>query len=232
MTPVAEEREHCQRSRASITSGPRAEIREPSRRREAFVRCGKLKKGTFMKSIHYPKAVLLAVGILGALALGACATAPATEGGKADLRRTSADALSQAQTNDPSLRSLIAKSAGYAIFPEVGKGAVGIGGAYGKGDLYQNGVVVGYCDLTQVSIGFALGGQAYTEILVFETPAAVETFKRGNFRFNAQATAVALKSGAGANAKFADGVAVFTMDEAGLMYEASIGGQKFSYQDR
>ncbi|MEI8195532.1 MAG: YSC84-related protein, partial [Phycisphaerae bacterium] len=122
--------------------------------------------------------------------------------------------------------------AGYAVFPSIGKGAIGIGGAYGKGDLYQNGVVVGYCDMTQASIGFQLGGQAYTEILVFETPAAVERFKNGNFRFDAQATAVALKSGAGANAKFANGVVVFAMDEAGLMYEAAVGGQKFSYQAR
>jgi len=185
-----------------------------------------------MQTMHYPKAAFVAVGILGLLGLAACATAPATEGGKAELRQDSATALSQALANDPSLQPVIRRSAGYAVFPEIGKGAVGIGGAYGKGDLYQNGVVVGYCDMTQASIGLALGGQSYTEIIVFETPAAVETFKNGNFRFNAQATAVALKSGAGANAKFVDGVAVFTMDEAGLMFEASIGGQKFSYQAR
>jgi lipid-binding SYLF domain-containing protein len=185
-----------------------------------------------MMSICFPKALLMAPAVLGLLGMAACSTAPSTEGAKANLRRTSADALSQAQDNDPSLRNLVAKSAGYVVFPEVGKGTIGIGGAYGKGDLYQNGVVVGYCDMTQASIGLALGGQAYSEILVFETPAAVETFKHGNFRFDAQASAVALKSGAGANAKFANGVAVFTMDEAGLMYEASVGGQKFSYQDR
>ena len=179
-----------------------------------------------------PKAAFVAAGLVGLLALAACHTAPASREGKADLRRSSADALADAQKNDSSLRDLIGRSAGYAVFPSVGKGAIGIGGAYGKGDLYQNGAVVGYCDMTQGSIGFALGGQSYTEILVFETPAAVETFKNGNFRFDAQATAVALKSGAGANAKFANGVAVFTTDEAGLMYEASIGGQKFSYQSR
>ena len=173
-----------------------------------------------------------AAGLLTLLSLAACATAPAGAGAKSDLRHSSAQALSQAQANDPTLQNFIAKSAGYAVFPSIGKGAVGIGGAYGKGDLYQNHAVVGYCDVTQASIGFALGGQAYTEILVFETPAAVERFKNGNFRFGAQATAVAIKSGVGANAKFADGVAVFTMDEAGLMYEASVGGQKFSYQDR
>jgi lipid-binding SYLF domain-containing protein len=179
-----------------------------------------------------PKAALMAAGLAGLLALSACATAPATVEGKVNLRHSSADALSQAQANDATLQDVIRKSAGYAVFPEVGKGAIGIGGAYGKGDVYQNGAVVGYCDMTQASIGLALGGQAYSEILVFQTPAAVETFKNGNFRFDAQATAVALKSGAGANAKFANGVAVFTMDEAGLMYEASIGGQKFSYQAR
>jgi lipid-binding SYLF domain-containing protein len=187
-----------------------------------------------MRTVNYlsPKAALVAAGLACVLALAACNTAPATTEGKADLRRSSADALADAQKNDPSLEALIGKSAGYAVFPSVGKGAIGIGGAYGKGDLYQNGIVVGYCDMTQGSIGFQLGGQAYTEILVFETPAAVETFRNGNFRFDAQATAVALKSGAGANAKFASGVAVFTTDEAGLMYEASIGGQKFSYQSR
>ncbi len=178
------------------------------------------------------KAAFTAFGLMGLLALGACATAPATHEGKENMRNSSADALNRAQQNDPSLVHFIGNSAGYAVFPSIGKGAVGVGGAYGKGDLYQNGAVVGYCDMTQASIGAQLGGQAYTEILVFETPAAVESFKNGNFRFDAQATAVALKSGAGANAKFVNGVAVFTTDEAGLMFEASIGGQKFSYQAR
>ena len=178
------------------------------------------------------KSVLLTTLLTGMLALAACSTAPHSAEGKSDLRHTSADALQQAQENDPTLRDVIRKSAGYAVFPSIGKGAIGIGGAYGKGDLYQNGAVVGYCDMTQGSIGFQLGGQAYSEILVFQDVAAVDRFKNGNFRFDAQATAVALKSGVGANAKFANGVAVFTMDEAGLMYEASIGGQKFSYQSR
>jgi lipid-binding SYLF domain-containing protein len=185
-----------------------------------------------MKNLKLSTASLLTVALLVLLPFTACSTAPKSAEGKAELRRSSAEALSDAQTHDPTLREVIRKSAGYAVFPTVGKGAMGIGGAYGKGDVYQNGAVVGYCDMTQASIGFQLGGQAYSEILVFENTAAVERFKNGNFRFDAQATAVALKSGAGANAQFANGVAVFTMDEAGLMYEASIGGQKFSYQAR
>ncbi|MFN0007892.1 MAG: YSC84-related protein [Planctomycetota bacterium] len=121
-------------------------------------------------------------------------------------------------------------SHGSAVFPKIGKGAVGIGGAYGKGVLFQGGHIVGYCDVSQASIGLALGGQTYTEIICFQDQKAFDRFKSGKFTFDAQATAVALHSGAGANAKYADGVAVFTMDEKGLMFEAAIGGQKFDYQ--
>jgi lipid-binding SYLF domain-containing protein len=170
--------------------------------------------------------------LLGVLAISACTTAPKSPEGKSEINNEANVALAKAKSNDPTLAALLDRSAGYAVFPSVGKGAVGIGGAYGKGVLYSRGMQVGYCDLTQASIGFALGGQAYTEIIAFETDERVQTFKEGNFRFDAQATAVALKSGVGANAKYTDGVAVFTMDEAGLMYEASVGGQKFSYQAR
>jgi len=164
------------------------------------------------------------------LSLTACNTAPRSEQGKTDIRSEADAALAKAQQNDSTLTPHIRNAVGYAVFPTVGKGAVGVGGAYGKGVLYENGLFIGYCDLTQASIGFQLGGQAYTEIIVFQTQEALNRFKTGNFAFDAQATAVALKSGAGANAKYAKGVAVFTMAEAGLMYEASVGGQKFSYQ--
>lgn len=176
------------------------------------------------------KRLYLVVGMMAMAMVVGCSTAPKTAEGKADIQSAADVALAKAQRTDPSLRSVFREAAGYAVFPSVGKGAVGVGGAYGKGVLYVNDRAVGYCDLSQASIGFQLGGQAYTEIIAFQTMQAVDKFKEGNFRFDAQATAVALKSGAGANAQYADGVAVFTMDEAGLMYEASIGGQKFSYQ--
>jgi lipid-binding SYLF domain-containing protein len=172
----------------------------------------------------------LAAGVIGFLMMTGCATAPATMEGKSDIENDAAVALTKAQTSDPTLVNTFTAAAGYAVFPSVGKGAAGVGGAYGKGVLFERGAAVGYCDLSQASIGFQLGGQAYTEIICFETPQAVDTFKQGHLRFDAQATAVALKSGAGANAKFTDGVAVFTMDEKGLMYEASVGGQQFTYQ--
>lgn len=176
------------------------------------------------------KATCVMAAMFGVLALGACATAPATREGKSDIENEAGVALSKAKQNDPTLINVLNSAAGYAVFPSVGKGAVGVGGAYGKGVLYERGRAVGYCDVSQASIGIQLGGQAYTEIIAFETVHSIATFKQGNFRFDAQATAVALRSGVGANAKYTNGVTVFTMDEAGLMYEASVGGQKFSYQ--
>jgi lipid-binding SYLF domain-containing protein len=173
----------------------------------------------------------MVVAVVAFLVAG-CATAPKTAEGKAELSAKVQTAKASAVKSDPGLQKFFDEAAGYAIFPTVGKGAVGVGGAYGRGELYEGGQLVGYCTLTQASIGLQLGGQAYTEMIFFETQAALGRFKTGNFAFAAQASAVALKSGASANAKYTDGVAVFTMGEAGLMYEASIGGQKFSYEPK
>lgn len=159
-----------------------------------------------------------------------CSTAPSTTVGKDDIRRDAKIIVGTVRKNDPSLAIIMDKGVGYAVFPTVGKGAAGVGGAYGRGVLYEGGVMSGYCDLSQVTIGFQLGGQSYTEIITFENKDAVDRFKRGEFAFDAQASAVAVQSGAGANAKYNQGVAVFTMAETGLMYEASVGGQKFTYQ--
>ncbi len=173
-----------------------------------------------------PAFICVAIGVF---FLEGCATAPTTSEGKMVLNTKVVSVIERAKKEDPGLKKFFDEAAGYAVFPTVGKGAIGIGGAYGKGELYEGGQLVGYCDLTQVSIGLALGGQAYTELIFFETSDAVDIFKAGNFAFAAQASAVALKSGVSANAKYSNGVAVFTMGETGLMYEASIGGQKFSY---
>ena len=182
--------------------------------------------GYFMRTMY------LMISVIGLVAMSACTPAPKSALGKSDIESDAAAAMAKAKTNDPTIVKIFDSASGYAIFPSIGKGAAGVGGAYGKGVLYERGLAVGYCDVSQASIGFQLGGQSYTEIIAFETQHAVDTFKQGNYRFDGQATAVALKSGAGTNAKFTDGVAVFTMDESGLMYEASLGGQKFSYQAR
>lgn len=175
------------------------------------------------------RSLLLAVTAATA-ALTACATAPRTADGRADIRKDSAAALVKAEVSDPTMSKVIQSAHGSAVFPKIGKAAAGVGGAYGKGVLYQDGRMVGYCDVSQASLGLQLGGQTYTEIICFEDQKAFERFKTGTFTFDAQATAVALKSGAGANAKYSNGVSVFTMDETGLMFEAAIGGQKFSYE--
>jgi lipid-binding SYLF domain-containing protein len=159
-----------------------------------------------------------------------CSTAPKSSGQKAELTSEAQVALDKARQTDPGLQRFFDTAAGYAVFPNVGKGAVGVGGAYGRGQLFQNGQLVGYCSLTQASIGLALGGQAYTEIIFFEDQNSLDRFKSNNYAFAAQASAVALKSGASTNARYADGVAVFTMGQAGLMVEASVGGQKFSFE--
>ncbi len=170
------------------------------------------------------------VSALVSLGLPACSTAPETSGEKMDLHNESATALDKIRHQDPSLGDFLAKSYGYAIFPSVGKGGVVIGGAYGRGEVYENGTRVGYCDMSQATIGAQLGGQSYIELIAFENKAAMDHFKSGNYAFAAQASAVALHSGAASQAKYTDGVAIFTATNAGLMFEASVGGQKFSYQ--
>ena len=159
-----------------------------------------------------------------------CSTAPSTTEDRVDIRQEADAAVSKARSNDPSLVRFLDDAEGYAVFPKVGKGAVGVGGAYGRGVLYHHGRQVGFCDLSQGSIGLQLGGQRYTEIIAFGNDAALNEFKNNNMEFSAQASAVALKSGSGANAKYDNGVAVFTMDESGLMFEASVGGQRFTFE--
>jgi lipid-binding SYLF domain-containing protein len=170
------------------------------------------------------------VFVAACMLVSGCTTAPKTEAERTDLVSKADQAIARAKENDASLKPFFdTKSVGYAVFPTVGKGGAGIGGAYGKGILYEGGRPVGYCDLSQASIGLQLGGQSYTELIFFETAQALSDFKESRFEFSAQATAVAVRSGAGGNAKYENGVAVFTMDEAGLMAEASVGGQKFTY---
>ena len=99
-------------------------------------------------------------------------------------------AIASAKATDPGLQRFFDTAAGYAVFPKVGKGAVGVGGAYGRGELFERGRLVGYCSLTQATVGLALGGQTYTELIFFEDQAALDRFKSGNYAFAAQASAV------------------------------------------
>src|SRR5687767_12283595 len=132
--------------------------------------------------------------------------------------------------SDGLMQNLFDKSYGYVIFPNVGKGAIGVGGAAGNGIVYEQGKAVGRAKMKQVTVGFQFGGQSYREVIFFETKEALDQFKGGNFEFSAQASAVAVTKGASGNVKYRNGIMVFTQEKGGLMYEAAIGGQKFDYK--
>jgi lipid-binding SYLF domain-containing protein len=147
----------------------------------------------------------------------------------ADNLSDSNESIALFKKTDPNLDRFFKNSVGYAVFPNVGKGGLVVGGAHGTGILYERGEPVGDTSMTQATIGFQVGGQAYAEIIFFETDKVLSDFKEGNFAFSGQASAVALAAGAAANANYKWGVAVFSATKAGLMVEASLGGQKFSY---
>lgn len=146
--------------------------------------------------------------------------------------------------------SFFANSYGYAVFPTIGKGGLGIGGAHGSGRVFERGKHVGDTKMTQVTVGLQAGGQAFSQIVFFEDKRAFDEFTSGNFEFGATAQATAITASAGGSAStggssagassgkkdattvghYDKGVAVFTVAKGGLMYEASIGGQKFSYK--
>src|SRR5512138_3303776 len=138
--------------------------------------------------------------------------------------------IAKFKAKDPGMEKIFSDAVGYAVFPTVGKGGIGIGGARGKGWVYQSGRIVGKSTLTQVTIGLQFGGQAYSEIVFFQTRQALDNFKLGHLKLDAQASAIALTARASADLAYRNGVAIVTMAKGGLMYEASVGGQKFSYK--
>ncbi|MCP4044773.1 MAG: hypothetical protein GY732_02145 [Gammaproteobacteria bacterium] len=146
------------------------------------------------------------------------------------LELSVARALITAKEKDPNLEKWFEEAHGYAVFPKVGKGGIGIGGAHGKGIVIKDDVTVATTSLSQVTIGFQLGGQVYSQYILFKDETAFNNFARGNFEMGAQVSAVAVTLGASADADYDGGVAVFTIAEGGLMYEASVGGQKFKYK--
>jgi len=164
------------------------------------------------------------------LTLAGCATAPDTEADKAKLHTNVVNSMTHIKGLDPSLEKQIANAYGYAVFPSVGKGGLVVGGAYGRGEVYEQGKMVGWADLTQATIGAQLGGQSFSELILFENKAALDNFKNGKVKFAANASAVAMKSGAADSAKYTDGILVFVEPIAGLMVEAALGGQSFSFQ--
>ena len=177
-------------------------------------------------------AVLACAVTLAAALFAGCQTAPKTETEKQDLLIAAESTVLNFKTLDPSMKSFFTTARGYAVFPTIGKGGLVVGGAYGKGVLYEKGKHVGYCDLSQGSIGLQIGGQGYSEIIFFQTADTLRSFKAGEFAFAAQASGVAVKAGGSADADYQAGVAVFTRPKGGLMGEAAIGGQNFTFEPK
>jgi lipid-binding SYLF domain-containing protein len=139
------------------------------------------------------------------------------------------EAIKAFKKADPGLEQTFTNAAGYAVFPNVGKGGLVFGGAHGLGYVYEADKLIGYASLTQVTFGAQIGGQEFSQVVFFETKAALEKFKQSQFTMNAQVSAVAAAEGASKNAKYVEGVMVFTHAKQGLMAEASVGGQKFKF---
>ncbi len=158
-----------------------------------------------------------------------CSTVPKTEEARDVLSAEVAEAVAAFKVKDPSIEQFFEKSYGYAVLPKIFKGAFWVGGAHGKGLVYEQGRKVGYCSMSQATLGFSFGGEFFREIIFFDDKIDLDLFRSGEFTFSAQATAVALSAGAAAKADYKSGMAVFVMPETGLMVDASVGGQKFKY---
>ena len=168
------------------------------------------------------------IGVVSLWMLLATSASQAWDPGKLEESKANAqEAVATLLEKDPDMQRFFDEAAAYVVIPSVGKAGFGVGGARGKGLLYEGGEATMEVTLTQLSIGFQAGGQVYSEFVFFEDEATLGEFKRGNFELGAQVSAVAVKTGASANANYTDGVAIFTQAKGGLMYEATVAGQKF-----
>lgn len=149
-----------------------------------------------------------------------------------DVSAKSAEAIKEFKHTNDKITKYFSSAYAYAVFPSIGKGGLGVGGATGNGTLYKGGSIVGDCRMSQVTIGFQAGGQAYSEVVFFKDAAAYNRFIGDKFEFAAQTSAVAVTAGASFDVDYRDGILVFTHAKGGLMYEASVGGQKFKTEMR
>ncbi|MGD8345833.1 MAG: lipid-binding SYLF domain-containing protein [Lysobacterales bacterium] len=148
------------------------------------------------------------------------------------LELDAARAILDIKQADPGIETYFKNAAGYAVFPSIGKGGLVVGGAFGRGLVIANDRVVGLTSMSQATVGFQIGAQKYAQFIFFRDTTALNHFKRGNFEFGAQASAVAVTLGASADASYDQGVAIFTHAGGGLMLEGSVGGQKFTFEPK
>lgn len=165
-----------------------------------------------------------------ALSVAACAGAPRTATQRENLEESARITLSRMETRDPGLRGVLDDSPGYVVFPSIGKGGAIVGGAFGRGVLFENDRPSGYVELSQASIGAQLGGQTFAELIVVHDANTLRQLKAGTFELGADASVVALTAGAAASTSFKDETTVFVMPIGGLMVDVSVSGQQISYR--
>ena len=171
-----------------------------------------------------------AAAVVAVFMMVGCATAPNTQAERRGLV-AEADATVAAMTaKDPSLQRMLDQSPGYAVFPNIGAAGAIVGGAYGRGVLFEQGRPAGFVELNQGSLGALIGGQTYSQVMVFENESAMSRIKSGNFDVGAEASAVALTAGIADAAQFENGVAIFQLPKGGLMATAAVNGQKINFQ--
>lgn len=152
--------------------------------------------------------------------------------GKKLLNTESEEVVKNFKIHYPLLTVYFEKAHGYAVFPTITKGGIGIGAAHGTGDVYEKGEYIGTASMTQVTLGAQFGGQTYSEIVFFKDKETLSDFKEGDLKASAQASAIAATAGASTDADYDHGVAIFTLSKTGLMFEATVGGQRFSFKPR
>jgi lipid-binding SYLF domain-containing protein len=167
---------------------------------------------------------------VGVLVLAGCASAPQTRTESRDLLVRADEAIESMVAQDQTLRGVLDEVYGYAVFPRIAEGAFLIGGAAGVGVLYEEGEPVGFLTMNHGTVGAQVGGQAFTEIVVFQTREAVERVKAGNFDLTANAGVTVITAGSAARTHTESGTHVYIDDEDGLMAGVSVGGQTFGFE--
>jgi lipid-binding SYLF domain-containing protein len=167
--------------------------------------------------------------IIGATLVLSLFVGQAIAGGHTEDEKMAKATLENFQSKDSSLADVMSDVVGYVVFPEIQKAAVLVGGAHGKGIVYEGGEVIGSATVTQGTIGLQAGAQIYSQLMLFKTQEAFDRFKENKWAWHGEATAVATTKGAAATTEFKDGVAIFITDQDGVMASLSVGGQKFEF---
>jgi lipid-binding SYLF domain-containing protein len=173
---------------------------------------------------------MVLAALIGIPSLSGCGSiTPSTDNDKQNMDQEAQGTIQNFKTAEPDIQNFFDNAYGYAVLPSIANGALIVGGASGDGEVFEQGTLIGYCRMSQGNIGAQIGGQSFAEIIFFQNAAALANFKAGQTTFDARATAVAAGSGAGKAADYQNGVLVFTKPVSGLMAQAAVGGQGFTF---